>query len=244
MPLTRTTRALAVLAVAVLPVAAGCSGDGDDAPPEPDVSSRLESARAQLDEATSLQVRLVSDNVPDGTVGLIEADGVGNHDPAFEGVVTVVTGGLGQVDADVVSVRGDVEAKVGFVPTYAPVDPDDLGAPDPAALLSTENGVSSWLTQTEKPVAGEDSRDGEVIVTGVSGTLPGAVVKQLIPTADDTADFDVVYRLTDDDALRDAAITGPFYPDGADVTYDLTVTTSDQPVDIELPSKSDTGNGA
>lgn len=244
MPLSRPARLLAVSGLALLLVTGGCSGGSADAPPERDTSARLEAARSRLDDAASLKIRLVSDDLPDGTVGLVEADGFGNHDPAFEGVVTIVGAGLGQVDADVVSVKGDVEAKVGFVPRFTPVDPADLGAPDPAALLSADNGVSSWLTQSDQLTVGEDSRDGETILTSISGELPGAVVQQLIPTADETAAFDVVYRLDDDDALRDAAITGPFYPGGADVTYDLTVSASDQSVSIELPSRPDTDTGA
>lgn len=236
-------RVLAVGSLALLLVTGGCSGSGD-APPERDASTRLEAARSRLDEASSLKIRLVSDNLPDGTIGLVEADGVGNHDPAFEGVVTIVGSGLGQVDADVVSVNGDVEAKVGFVPRFTPVDPATLGAPDPAALLSADNGVSSWLTQSDQLTVGDDSRDGEAILTSINGELPGAVVQPLIPTADESATFDVVYRIDDDDALRDAAITGPFYPGGAEVTYDLTVSASDQSVSIELPSSSDTETGA
>ncbi len=245
MSLTTHARALSGLAAVLVSLVAGCSGNSPAQPDaNEDVAARLAAARTGLDEATSLQIRLVSDNLPDGTVGLVEAAGVGNHDPAFEGVVTVVSGGLGQVDADLVSVRGHVEAKIGFVPTYAPIDPDDYGAPDPAELLDTQHGVSSWLTSTEKPVAGDESRDGEDILTTVSGTLPGAVVRQLIPTADRASDFEVTYRLTDGETLRDAAVTGPFYPGGADVTYDLTVTASDEAVDIVLPSESGAETGA
>ncbi len=238
MPTARLARLPTALA-AVATLAIACSDEPAEPPPVEDVAARLEAARTTLDEAASLQIRLASDNLPDGTVGLVEADGVGNHDPAFKGDVTVVGPGVGQVDADLVSVQGDVEAKIGFVPTFVPIDPDDFGAPDPADLVSADNGVSSWLTSTEGPVAGEESRDGADVLTAVDGTLPGAVVKELIPTADGSAEFDVSYRLTDDDTMRDATITGPFYPGGTDVTYDLTVAASDQPVDIVLPSGPD-----
>ena len=73
------------------------------------------------------------------------------------------------------------------------------------------------------------------MLTAVSGTLPGSVVDALIPSADEDATFDVEFRLTDDDELRDATITGPFYPDADDVTYDLTVEPSDESVDITAP---------
>ncbi len=232
LPLRAAPVAAAVLALTVV---AGCTGGDDDGPTDADPAARLAVARTVLDEAASLQIRLVTEQLPDGTLGLVEADGVGNHDPAFEGTVTVVAGGMGQVDADLVSVEGEVVAKIGFIPDFTPVDPADFGAPDPAELVAAEDGVSSWLTETVDPVAGEQSRDGEEVLTTVDGTLPGAVVQALIPSADDAADFDVSYRLTEADELRDAAITGPFYPGGDDVTYDLEVTASDDPVDIVLP---------
>ncbi len=227
--------ATAAAAVLALTAVTGCTGGDDGGSPDDDPAARLATARTVLDEAASLQIRLATEQLPDGTLGLVEADGVGNHDPAFDGTVTVVAGGIGQVDADLVSVDGEVVAKIGFVPDFTPVDPADFGAPDPAALVAAEDGVSSWLTETVDPVAGEQSRDGEDVLTTIDGTLPGVVVQALIPSADDAADFDVSYRLTEADELRDAAITGPFYPGGEDVTYDLEVTASDEPVDIALP---------
>jgi len=218
-----------------MPLLSGCTGDDGSESAGGDPAQRLETARKALDDAPSLQIRLATDQLPDDTQGLIEADGVGNHDPAFEGTVRVFAGGLGQVDADLVSVDGKVVAKIGFVPDFVPIDPADYGAPDPAALVSSTSGVSSWLTATEDPAAGEQSRDDADVLTTIDGSLPGEVVESLIPSADPAADFDVTYRLDGDDDLRGTSITGPFYPGGDDVTYDLEVTASDEPVDIALP---------
>lgn len=228
------TRGLLACVVAAL-MLAGCTGDDGSESTGGDPTERLKTARQVLDDAASLQIRLVTDQLPDDTQGLIEADGVGNHEPAFEGTVTVNASGLGQVDADLVSVDGEVVAKIGFVPDFVPIDPADFGAPDPATLLSATGGVSSWLTETKGPSAGAESRDGADVLTAIDGTLPGAVVESLIPSADPGADFDVSYRLDGDDDLRGASVTGPFYPGGDDVTYDLEVTASDEPVDIALP---------
>ena len=228
------TRGLLACVVAAL-VLAGCTGDDGSESTGGDPTERLETARQALDDAASLQIRLATDQLPDDTQGLIEADGVGNHDPAFEGTVTVFAGGLGQVDADLVSVEGEVVAKIGFVPDFVPIDPANYGAPDPAALVSSKGGVSSWLTSTEGATVGEQSRDGADVLTTIDGTLPGEVVESLIPSADPAADFDVAFRLDDDDDLRGASITGPFYTGGDDVTYDLEVTASDETVDITLP---------
>lgn len=231
----RVAPAAAVLSVlAALSALSACTSD-DTAETGSDPEARLEAAREVLDEAASLQIRLATDSLPDGAQGLVEADGVGTHQPAFEGTVKVQSGSFGLVDAELVSVSGDVVAKIGFVPDFTPVDPADFGAPDPADLVATEGGVSSWLTATEGVGAGEQSRDGEDVVTTVSGTLPGDVVAALIPSADQGADFDVDYRLSDDDVLRDARITGPFYAGTEETSYDLEVTASDEAVDITLP---------
>jgi lipoprotein LprG len=199
-----TRFACALAASLALLAATACSGGDSDEDTPDDLAARLEAARATLDDAESLQIRLVTDSLPDNIEGLVEADGVGNHEPAFEGTVVVATNSVGQIDAEVVSVPGDIV-------------------------------VSSWLTATEGLQEDGQTRDGEDVLTAVIGQLPGTVVQSLIPSADESADFAVEYRITDDDALRSAAITGPFYPDGADVTYDLEVEPSSEPVDIVLP---------
>jgi lipoprotein LprG len=213
-----------------------CTGDdggGDDS--TDDLGTRMGTARAALDDAASIELRLSTNELPDGIQGLIAADGTGNHDPAFEGTVTVASGPFGDIDADVVAVDGDVYALLPFTPDYAPIDPSDYGAPDPAALLAADGGVSEWLTGADELTSGGDSRDGDEVLTSIGGTLAGDQVAALIPSADGDADFAVEFRLTDDDQLRDASITGPFYPGGEDVTYELTVEPSDDDVEITAP---------
>jgi lipoprotein LprG len=128
-----------------------------------------------------------------------------------------------------------VYAKVGFTPTFLEIDPSTLGAPDPADFFDTESGVSSLLVATEDPQAGEDERDGEDVLTTITGTLPGGLLAELLPTADEAGRFDVSYRLTEEDLLRGATIAGPFYEGSDDVTYDLTVEPSDESVEITAP---------
>ena len=216
-----------------LPVA-GCTDDGGPDEPVGDVQDRLDAAKATLDDAASISIDLSTDALPDGTTGLLSATGVGTHDPAFDGDVTVAVAGAEQ-DAEVVAVDGEVQAKLGFTPDYIPVDPASLGAPDPANFFSRETGVSNFLASTVDPVEGEQTRDGEEVLTQVTGSLPGDVVKDVVPTADASAEFDVTYDLSDDDVLRSATITGPFYPGGEDVTYDLTAEASDEAVTITAP---------
>jgi lipoprotein LprG len=172
--------------------------------------------------------------MPDGTSGLLSATGSGNHSPAFKGDVKVITGGA-TVTAEVVAVGSEVMAKPSFAPIFLKVDPASLKAPNPAALFETSVGFSQVLVETKGLKEGAKSRDGKDVLTTITGSLPGSIVRAILPSADTTASFPVTYRLTDANDLRDASISGPFYPGVADVTYDIAVTTSSEPVSITLP---------
>lgn len=232
------TRFLALAALAL--VVSGCTGSGSDGDaPDADpavLGERLSAARTTLDSAESIQIKLATTALPDGVTGLLSASGQGNHSPAFEGKVVVVTGGT-SLDADVIAVDGKVWTKTSFTPVYLTIDPADLKAPDPASLLDSETGITQILEQTNDLTDGGKSRDGSDVLTTISGTLLGSVVSDIIPSADQTAEFTVTYRLTDTDELRDATLTGPFYPGGDDVTYKVTLEASDDVVTIEAPSK-------
>ena len=167
---------------------------------------------------------------------MLSAKGQGNHTPAFKGKVTVVTGGT-SLGADVIAVDGKVLAKTNFSPVYLSIDPATLKAPDPASLLDTSTGISQILIKTEKLTDGGKSRDGSDVLTTIKGSLPGSVVRSIIPSADTGESFVVTYRLDDKDVLRDATLVGPFYPKGGDVTYTVKLTTSDTPVTIEAPER-------
>ena len=227
------TRLLAALAATLL--LAGCSGDSDDKKFDTsELQKRLSAARTTIDEAETIDVSLAAKSLPDGITGLLSATGQGNHSPAFKGKVKVVTGGS-TLSADVVSAEGTLKAKTSFSPLYLEVDPGSLQAPDPAALLDADNGVTRILEETQGLEEGEKSRDGSDVLTAITGTLTGKLVSTIIPSADESASFNVTYRLTDNDELRDATLTGPFYPEGGNVTYIVKLTTSDKPVTIKVP---------
>ncbi len=214
---------------------AGCQGDsGGKKADTAELQKRLTAARATIDNAETVDITLSTPSLPDGVTGLLSATGQGNHTPAFKGKVKVVTGGS-TLSADVVSADGELKAKTSFSPIYLTIDPASLKAPDPAALLDAENGVTQILVETKALKAGKESRDGSDVLTTITGTLPGSVVRTIIPSADSSATFTVEYRLTDDDELRDATLTGPFYPEGGDVTYTVALSTSDEPVTIKMP---------
>ena len=227
------TRLLALLSVALL--LAGCQGDSDGEKTDTsELQERLSAARTTIDEAETVDISLATKSLPDGVTGLLSATGQGNHTPAFKGKVKVVTGGS-TLTADVVSADGTLKAKTSFSPLFLEIDPASLKAPDPADLLDPETGVTQILEQTETLKAGDESRDGSDVLTTITGTLPGSLVRTIIPSADAAETFDVKYRLTDDDELRDATLKGPFYPEGGDVTYTVKLATSDEPVTIKVP---------
>ena len=232
----RTRHLILTLAAATL-VVAGCTGSSDDDKPDTaKLQARLTEAKKALDDAETITISLATEKLPSGVTGLLSAKGKGNHSPAFDGKVKVVTGGT-SLDADVIAVDGNVYAKTSFAPVFLTIDPASLKAPDPASLLATDTGITQILAKTENLKEGGKSRDGEDVLTTIKGTLPGSLVKDIIPSAAEDESFAVTYRLDDDNVLRDASLKGPFYPDGGDVTYTVKLTTSDTAVTIEPPSR-------
>ncbi|MCL3837332.1 LppX_LprAFG lipoprotein [Aeromicrobium duanguangcaii] len=209
-----------------------CTGDDADSG---DAAERLDTAAQALTEAESLDISLATSSLPDGVRGLLSAKGVGDHSPAFSGDVKIVAGGA-TIAAEVIAVDDKVYAKTGFSPVWAPLDPKSLGAPDPADLLGSDadSGLAGLLKVTTDVETGDKSRDGDTVLTEIEGDIPGDRIAALIPTADQNESFDVVYRLTDDDELHDAKITGPFYGD-EDVTYTVELQPRDEPADITAP---------
>lgn len=230
-------RRFIALIVAVLSVGflTACGPDTSDTKAARDqLLHRLTEARAKIDDAETINLTLSAKTLPDGLSGLLSAVGKGNHSPAFRGTVKVVTGGAA-VSAEVFAADGEVWAKPSFSPIPLKIDPATLKAPDPASLFDKETGLSQILVETGGLKETGKSRDGKEVLTTISGTISGAVVRAILPSADTAASFNATYRLTKDNELRDASITGPFYPKVADVTYDINVSTSTKPFTVTLP---------
>lgn len=229
---------LVVLGVLLLPVMlAGCTGSDDAVDPDT-AASRLDTAATALGEAERLDFSIAVDGgLPSGVQGLESAKGFGNRTPAFEGDVTIASGGS-SLSAEVVAVDGQLWAKLGFSPDFFTIDPAEYGAPDPALLIGLPGeGVVSLLDDVEVEETSQE-RDGETVLTAISGTVPGELVAALIPSADADSDVDVVVRLTDDDEVHDLTLTGVFYPDAEEVTYVVTVSASTESPTIEAPPRT------
>lgn len=214
----RTRLALTAPLLLALAAVAGCSGTDE---PTRSPETTLATAKKNLDATSGVRIGLSTAKLPTGVSGLLDADGVGTHDPAFEGTIKVSASGV-TADADVVAVGGKVFAKLPFTSRFAPIDPADYGAPDPADLLDEEGGLSSLLTSATEVQTGEQVRDGKVVLSSYTAKVPGKAVASVIPSADPEAAFSAIFTLTDADRLDKAVLSGPFYPDADSVTYTIT----------------------
>ena len=226
---------LLVISLAAVLFVAGCtsSDNGGSKKSGDSEQTRLKDARSQLDKADYLGLTLTGSDLPKKGAILIKVSGTGTHDPAaFKGTATIRASGQ-EVEADLIAVDGKVYAKLPFV-GWSALDPKEYGAPDPGALMSTDSGISSLITDTTSLKDAGEERDGKDVLTKITGTLSGDTIKALFPGAGD-GDFAVVYTLTDKNELRETRLTGPFYPGSDKVTYTVTFDPSAKKVDIKAP---------
>ena len=228
-PRRRLRPLLAALATPLLLVSACSGGGGDEEPSTPE--DVLAEAKTQLDETSGVAIDLSAGELPQGVDALVEATGVGTHAPAFDGDIKVSVNNL-EVDAPVIAVEGLVYAQLPFTKEYNEVDPENYGAPDPATLMDPDVGLSSWLTAIEGVEEGDETRDGDQVLTTYTGTLPGSAVAEVIPSATVKADFDATFSIDDEGRLVIAEVTGPFYGDAGDVEY--TINLDDYGTDKEI----------
>ncbi len=221
------TLLLAALLVVVLVGCSGIDAPSDDQAP----ADRLAEAKQSFDEADYVGFTLATEELPSGLEGLLSAEGVGTHAPAFKGEVEVQT--ALDIIAPLIAVDGDVYAQLPFA-GWSELDPAAYGAPDPAELMDKQSGISSLFTATRGLSDGESERSGEKVLTSIEGTLPGEAVKQVFPSSG-TDDFAVTYTLTGENALDKITVSGPFYAGFADVTYTIDLNLDAESVEIEAP---------
>jgi lipoprotein LprG len=231
-PMTTTRRRLAVRAVAASVLLSGCTA-GDD-PPEQSPEVVLAAAKSALDKTTGVHITLSADELPPGVSGILSATGVGTHAPAFEGDLRVAMSGV-TADVEVIAAEGRVWAKLPFTSEFVELDPSDYSAPDPARLMAPEGGLSSLLTAAEDVQEGERVRSGEEVLDSYTGTVPGEAVVAVVPGVSAGSQFDARFTVDDEDRLREAVLTGPFYPEVEEhVTYTIAFDEYGTEADITL----------
>lgn len=239
----RTLTVTSSLAIAVTLALTGCSsgskkasgtgtsGGGQAATP----AATLAKAKKTLDDTSGVHLKLTSDKIPAKENGLISGEGDGSHAPAFKGTIAVRIPAAGTINVPVVAVDGKVWAKTPLSPKMAVLDPKQFGAPDPAKIFARQGGFSDLLIATKSPKFGDKKRDGKDIVQTVTGTLPGAVIKQGLNFGSADKTYDAVYQITDTGELRSAQLTGEFYKGANDTSYTVEFTKYGQKVAISKP---------
>ncbi len=230
------SRALPMLAFALVTpmLLAGCGGDDTKKADAETPAMVMAAAKKKFDDASSVHIALSTDSTPSGN-GVLGADGDVTHDPAFTGDVKVVLSGL-TATVPITSLGGKVYAKLPLSTKYAVIKPSEYGAPDPADFADPDTGLSALLTQLDALKKGKQTRSADTILTSYSGTLPGSSVKKIIPSAVTKETYETTVGVDEKGYATTVKITGPFFSDGDDVTYDVTLTEYDKGVEITAPT--------
>ena len=147
-----------------------------------------------MDRAGSVHLVLSSRDVPSSAGGVLGADGVGTHAPAFKGTLDARLAGV-QASVDVVSVG---HRALPQAPVQQPVRahrPGDLPRARPGPpVRRRQGGLSSLLTRTTGPKLGDRTRSGSTVLQTVTGSLPGRALAGLLAIGEPDATFTVDLR--------------------------------------------------
>jgi len=218
-----------------LGVALALTACGGSSAPKVDPATALQTAEQKLEDTSGVAFTLRTDDLPEGVEGVSSASGTITDAPAFQGTLGVATM-LGSFQVPVVAVDGKVYAQIPLTLGWSEVDPGDYGAPDPAQLLSADQGIPAILAATTDVKQGDDVRggkDNKEVLTTYTGNVPESAAAHLIPGA--TGDFTASYGITPDGELRTAELTGTFYAGKPSMTYSMTVDDYGTSKDITAP---------
>ncbi len=230
------SRAIAALAFALVTpmLLAGCGGEEKKADEE-SPAEVMATAKKHFDDASSVHIALSTESTPSAGNGVLAATGDITHDPAFEGDVKVVLGGL-TATVPVTSTGGKVHAKLPLQTKYTVIDPAEYGAPDPADFADPEDGLAGLLAKMEGLKKGKEKRSADAILTSYTGTIPGAAVKKIIPSAVAKETYETAVGIDEKGYASTVKVTGPFFTGNDDVTYDVKFSEYDKGVKITPPA--------
>ncbi len=230
----RHARLLAVVLALAVPLALAACGGSEEKREPASPTQALETAKRHFDEAVAIELDLSTKAKPTSGDAVLGATGTLTHQPAFEGSVKVVISGL-TADVPVVSVDGKVHAKLPLSPVYSEIDPSEYGAPDPADFADPDQGISGLLLQMGDVERGDQMRDGDDVLTTYTGTLDGALVKPIIPSADAGGSYTAKVGIDEDGEMATLSVTGDFFAHDGQVTYDISFDYDDDAVTITAP---------
>lgn len=230
--MTRRATATLTTALALLLLVSGCGGSGSSADGKP-VGDVLAAAKKKFDESSSVHLVLSTKSRPSGGDAVLGADGTLTHQPAFEGKVTVVLGGL-DAAVPVISVDGKVYAKLLSI-KYVTIDPSEYGAPDPSDFADPAAGVSGLLLKLDGAKETGRKRNGDQVLTTYTGTLSGDLVEPIIPSADSGSDYRTVVGIDEQGRIATLSVTGKFFSGPDQVTYTLAFDEYGKNVTVKAP---------
>jgi hypothetical protein len=227
-----------LVSVLALSALAGCSGSDGDSDVSADPAALLTAARASLDGTDTLHFTLTSTNVPVDGTRLVSGQGVVARPKQFQGKMAVLLNGS-KVSVDLVSTGGKVYAKLPFSNDFQVTDPATFGLSDPANLIDATTGISRMFGELSDITNQGEQRIGDDVVTELDGSLPGALVEDLLTSADPATPVKAeLYITKSTQQLRRAVLTGPFFTKGQDSTCNILLDKYGDPVSITAPTTS------
>ena len=221
-----------VVAVVLVLGVAGCSKSSSA---HGDPQQVIDIAQQKLEDTSGVSLALTTKDLPDGVQGVQGADGTVTDAPAFDGTLTVVIA-AGSFPVPVKAVGGKVYAQIPLTFGWSDVDPASYGAPDPALLLSADQGIPAILGATTDLAQGDDVRGGQdnkEVLSTYTGKVPASAAAHLIPGA--SGGFTATYGIASNGELRTAELTGVFYSGKPSLTYSMTVDDYGTSQDITAP---------
>ena len=236
--MTKQLRLLATLFLSLtLLFSAGCGSKSDSGNKSREAAARAAMTKAKklFDEAKSVRLALTTDSTPKSGTGVLGADGVLTHQPGFDGHVKIQLNGL-TANIPVVSVNNKVYAQLPLFPKPAVINPAEYGAPNPADFADPNTGISSLLNELTGLKEIGKKRDGKLVLTMYSGSVPGSKVRAIIPSANEATRYPTEIGIDGDGYIVTINVSGEFFADMGDVTYDMRLTDYNKPVTVKAPA--------
>ena len=226
---TIKTRALTAAASLAL-VAAACGYSG------PSAATLLQRAKATFDHTSAFHIQLTSQNTTGSGLELTAAQGDAVRPDGFSGVLSIEESGF-PLQVHVIASGGQFYVQLPFSADYSKANPAQYGFGNPGQLLDPNRGISTFLTEAEKPTLGSQTRLNGEELQQVNANLPGSLVKALLVDAEPSQPVATVFSIdTSDNQVREVDLTGPIFQAGQQSTFHLVLDKYGENVTVTPPS--------